>query len=63
MKEGDKVWYSIPGDEPRQWSITKIWDTNTADGMIACLSRTDKSKRLKTDRCNAPLGDISVETN
>ncbi|KKN02317.1 hypothetical protein LCGC14_1119060, partial [marine sediment metagenome] len=46
MKVGDKVWYTIPDDGPRQWVITSIWDTHT-EGLIACLSRPDDTKKLK----------------
>ena len=57
MKVGDEVWYTIPGDEPRQWTITRFWDTNTC-GLMACLSRPDKTKKLGIDRCNAHEGDL-----
>jgi len=57
MKVGDEVWYTIPDDEPRQWGITSIWDTHT-EGLIACLSRPDDTKKLKIDRCNAAIGDL-----
>jgi hypothetical protein len=57
MKEGDEVWYTIQGDEPRKWTITRLWDTHT-EGFVACLSRPDETKKLKVDRCNAAAGDL-----
>ncbi len=59
MKVGDKVWYTILGDEPRKWTITYLWDTHT-EGFVACLSRPDKTKKLKVDRCNAALDDLEL---
>ncbi len=60
MKAGDEVWYTIPADEPRQWTITSIFDTHTEDGLIACLSRPDDTKKLKVDRCNALVTDLEA---
>lgn len=58
MKAGDEVWYQIQGDEMHKWTITSIFDTNTEDGLVACLSRPDETKKLKVDRCNAAAGDL-----
>ncbi len=55
MKAGDKVKYTITGDTPKEWIIASIWDTNTPDGKIACLTREDETKKRGVDRCNAPL--------
>ena len=52
MKIGDEVWYTIPEDEPRKWTIMSMFDTH-GDGIVACLSRPDDTKKLKVDRCNA----------
>ena len=57
MKPGDKVWYTIPDDEPRQWTISSLFDTNS-EGLIACLSRPDDTRNLGIDRCNAPIGKL-----
>ena len=59
MKVGDKVWYAVPGDEPREWSITRLWDTHT-EGFVACLSRPDETKKLKIDRCSALMRDLET---
>jgi hypothetical protein len=58
VKPKDKVLYAIPGDEERQWTISSIWNTNTEDGFMACLFRTDSSKKLGIDRCNAQVKDL-----
>ena len=57
VKEGDEVWYTIPGDDPQKWTITNIWDTHT-EGFAACLSRPDSTKKLGVDRCNAKEEDL-----
>jgi hypothetical protein len=57
MKVGDEVWYTIPGDEPRKWTITSMFDTHT-EGFVACLSRPDDTKKLGVDRCNASLSAL-----
>lgn len=57
MKIGDEVWYTIPGDEARKWTISSLFDTN-CEGVVACLSRPDETKKLKVDRCNAAVGDL-----
>jgi hypothetical protein len=61
VKVGDTVKYTITGDTPKEWTISSIWDTNTDDGKIACLTRKDETKRLGVDRCNAPLEDLSID--
>lgn len=57
MKVGDEVWYTILTDKPRKWTIMSMFDTH-GDGVVACLSRPDKTKKLRIERCNAPLEDL-----
>ncbi len=52
LKVGDEVWYLLPGGLPRLWTITRLWDTHT-EGIMACLSRPDDTKKLGVERCNA----------
>jgi hypothetical protein len=51
LRVGDKVWYAIPKDIEREWTITGILDVT--DGTQAYLCRPDEEKQLKIDRCNA----------
>lgn len=58
MKVGEEVWYTILGDEPRKWTITSTFDTNTDEGLVVCLSRPDDTKKLGVDRCNGLLSTL-----
>lgn len=62
MKVGDEVWYTIPGDEPRKWTINSMFDTHT-EGFVACLSRPDDTKKLGVDRCNASVNNLEGVEN
>jgi hypothetical protein len=58
MKIGDEVWYTILNQETYKWTITSMFDTHTPDGVVACLSRPDDTKKLKVDRCNAGVEEL-----
>ena len=57
LKIGDDVYYTLVGDIPREWTIEGTF--GTTEGTMAALSRPDEEKKLKVDRCNADINNLT----